>query len=471
MIGSRKPAAKRLSLDGDAHRRLDQRNDASFVEAERQGLMLAAKVRTLALCVVMVWVAVDTRSHGLSFLYEISQVAIFAILGLFQFYCAKDGLLGRPAKYVFVAIDCALLALVTSSQGPFSEIDMPPAILMNGSQFSYFYLFLMQAAFSFRPSLVLWCGLCIIVARTGMLVWFLHFPDTFSNLDLTEQSVEGFLEARADPNFIYLGFWAQEIIVCLLVTVGLATVVRRSRQLVESRITTEKSRASLARYFSPNVVDRLSTSEGKLATAREQNVAVMFVDVVGFTTMCEHDTPNDVIAFLREYHDRLGKAVFENGGTLDKYIGDGLMATFGTPEPDPDDAQNALNCAFKMLESLKNWNDERNANGLLPVQVGIGVHFGPVIAGDIGNQRRLEYSVIGDTVNVASRLETLTRGLKTPLAVSDDLINSITQTSKAIQPLKSNLKYIGMQDLRGKREQIGVWIYNSINTQCDATAS
>ena len=241
-------------------------------------------------------------------------------------------------------------------------------------------------------------------------------------------------------------------------TAGLAAVVRRSRRLVESRITTERSRASLARYFSPNVVDRLSTSEGELGGAREQDVAVMFVDVVGFTTMCENDTPSEVVTFLREYHDRLGKAVFENGGTLDKYLGDGLMATFGTPEPGSDDAENALNCAFDMLNSLKKWNEEREANGHLPVHIGIGVHYGPVISGDIGNQRRLEYSVIGDTVNVASRLETLTRKLNTSLAVSDDLVKSINQNGKVKQALVSNLKFAGMQDLRGKSEQIGVWI-------------
>ncbi|MDP5220249.1 adenylate/guanylate cyclase domain-containing protein, partial [Ruegeria sp. 2205SS24-7] len=176
------------------------------------------------------------------------------------------------------------------------------------------------------------------------------------------------------------------------------------------------------------------------------------------------NTPSEVVAFLRDYHDRLGKAVFENGGTLDKYLGDGLMATFGTPDPGSDDAENALNCAFEMLSSLEKWNREREANGSLPVHIGIGVHYGPVISGDIGNQRRLEYSVIGDTVNVASRLETLTRMLNTSLVVSNDLIESISQRGKIKQTLTSKLKLVGMQDLRGKSEQIGVWIYETSST-------
>ncbi|WP_254443171.1 adenylate/guanylate cyclase domain-containing protein [Ruegeria atlantica] len=175
--------------------------------------------------------------------------------------------------------------------------------------------------------------------------------------------------------------------------------------------------------------------------------------------MCESDAPGDVVDFLRGYPDRLGKAVFENGSTLDKYLGDGLMATFGTPEPSENDASNALRCAFDMLEALSIWNRDRSAEGLPPVRIGIGIHFGPVISGDIGNRRRLKYSVIGDTVNVASRLEQLPRKLKASLVVSDLLIEAISPTDKAGQSLVKRLVSAGVQDLRGRRGKIGVWIY------------
>ncbi|CUH46201.1 adenylate/guanylate cyclase domain-containing protein [Ruegeria atlantica] len=439
--------------------RLARRSEDSFNEAERNGLMLAAKVRTFALCIVLLWVAVDTQSRGISFLYDVSQVAVFAILGIMQYYFAKYSAHARVLKYAFVAVDCALLALISSIQNPFTEHDLPPAILMNGSQFTYFYLFLMQAAFSFRPSLVLWCGLCIVAARTGMLVWFVNQPGAFTNLDLTERTIEDLLLARSDPNFIFLGFWVQEILVCLLVTAGLAALVRRSRWLVESRIRSERSRTNLARYFSPNVVDRLASSEDNLGEAREQEVAVMFVDIIGFTTMCENDTPGEVVSFLRRYHDRLGKAVFENGGTLDKYLGDGLMATFGTPEPGGQDARDALQCAFDMLDSLDDWNRERKAAGFPQVRIGIGIHYGPVVSGDIGNQRRLEYSVIGDTVNVASRLEQLTRTLECSLVASDSVIQGIRPTDDPGKSLVERLEPAGEHVLRGRRGKISAWAY------------
>ena len=101
--------------------------------------------------------------------------------------------------------------------------------------------------------------------------------------------------------------------------------------------------------------------------------------------------------------------MFAHGGTLDKFIGDSVMATFGTPQPGPRDAAHALACARAMLASLGVWNSERTARGEMALRAGIGLHFGPVVLGDIGDERRLEFAVLGDTVNTASRLEGLTR--------------------------------------------------------------
>lgn len=181
---------------------------------------------------------------------------------------------------------------------------------------------------------------------------------------------------------------------------------------------------------------------------------------MGFTKLCERSPPDHVIALLRDYHNRLGQAVFDNGGTLDKYIGDGLMATFGTPEPAPRDAQNALKCALDMIAALARWNDERAAVGEGPVRVGIGLHYGPVIAGDIGNERRLEYSVIGDTVNIASRLEHLTRDLNTPLVVSDSLVKAMAQDDDVDGSLLATLSDGGVQEIRGRDQGVAVWTFD-----------
>ena len=206
------------------------------------------------------------------------------------------------------------------------------------------------------------------------------------------------------------------------------------------------------------MVDQLSSSDAGLAKGQQQNVAVLFADIMGFTKLCEKSTADEVIDLLRGYHDRLGKAVFDNSGTLDKYIGDGLMATFGTPATSPRDPINALKCAFEMIEALDDWNAERALSGENPVRVGIGLHWGAVVAGDIGNERRLEYSVIGDNVNVASRIEHLTRELKTQLVVSDDLVRAIKQHDPSAK--LNGLIDAGFQKIRGRASDVKVWIYS-----------
>ena len=442
----------------EARQRLERRTADAFAEEERQGLMLAAKTRTAALLVILLWQALDSPNSGLAYAFELLQISVFAFLGLLQYASARQRFHMSTLKYVFVAADCALLAHVLTVPNPFTGLELPPAISMHGSPYTYFFLFLMQSAFSLRPRFVLWCGLCMVLARSAMLLWVLAQPGVYTNLDLPAHTTEVVLAAVSDPNFVFLGHWAIEVLVSLLVSGGLALVVVRSRRLVESRSRSERARANLARYFSPNVVDRLSASKDPLGAVGELKVAVLFVDIMGFTPLCEREPAAKVIALLREYHDRLGQAVFDNGGTLDKYLGDGLMATFGTPEPSPEDGRNALKCALDMIAALEAWNAERKTAGAKPIRVGIGIHYGPVIAGDIGNERRLEHSVIGDTVNIASRLEQLTRNLGTPLVVSDDLIRTIDPDVQEDQRLIAKLSHAGEQQIRGRESGVPVWV-------------
>ncbi|WP_299615989.1 adenylate/guanylate cyclase domain-containing protein [uncultured Tateyamaria sp.] len=454
----------RTSVAQTDQSRLHERNTTSFEEAERRGLMLAAQVRMIAMSVIIVWVAVDSPNAGISYYYDVSQVAVFAVLGAVQWLCFRQKFFVHTLKYIFVFLDCALLAAVFTFPDPFDVVQIPPAVRMDGSTYSYFFILLMQATFSLRPSLVIWCGICMALARTGMLLWFLNQPDVFTNQDLQNQSVESILAARADPNFLYLGFWAIDIMVSLLVAVGLSVVVRRSRHLVERRTVAERSRANLARYFSPNVVDHLSTAQDALGGAREQKVAVLFADIMGFTKMCEHEPPEAVIQILREYHNRLGEAVFANNGTLDKYMGDGLMASFGTPDQTPNDATNALQCAIDMIASLEVWNSERRARNQNEVRVGIGLSYGTVVVGDIGNERRLEYSVIGDVVNVASRLEKLTRTMNSPLVVSDDLVSEIVAKENASTAALFRLGSNTSVQVKGRSGPVSVWTLQNAAT-------
>ncbi len=223
------------------------------------------------------------------------------------------------------------------------------------------------------------------------------------------------------------------------------------RQLGEA----ERKRANLARYFSPNMVDELMQSGGDLERARTQIVTMLFVDLIGFTTLSAQLSSVEVIELLRECLAFFEEAVFAHHGTLDKYLGDGLMATFGTPRPGPRDACNALACARLMAAKTVAWNAERRAEGLQPLHVGIGLHHGEVVLGDIGGERRLEFAVLGDTVNVARRIEEMTRSLDIAILASDAVIEAVRREGAA-EGL-ADLQDLGQHVLRGREGLIRLW--------------
>lgn len=186
----------------------------------------------------------------------------------------------------------------------------------------------------------------------------------------------------------------------------------------------ERLRQNLSRYFSPNMVDLLAARDEPIGQVREQQVAVVFADIFDFTHYAAQATPAAVMATLRDLHARMTDIVLARGGTLEKFLGDGLMATFGTPEMSDRDAGNALAAVTDMVSSVQSWNAERKARGEPLLRIGIGAHYGSVILGEIGSVRRVEFAVVGDTVNLANRLEALTRRLDTAAVISRALVEA-----------------------------------------------
>src|SRR4029077_70089 len=194
---------------------------------------------------------------------------------------------------------------------------------------------------------------------------------------------------------------------------------------------------------------------GDLDTARIQLVAVLFVDMIGFTRISARLPSGEVSGLLREFLCFFEEAVFAHGGTLDKYLGDGLMATFGTPRPGQRDATNALACAAEIAERIVVWNAHRQSAGLEPLRIGIGVHYGEVVLGDIGGERRMEFAVVGDTVNTASRIQDMTRTLGVAILASDAIVRAAH--GEGLAPLLAEYRDFGEHELRGRSGTIRLW--------------
>jgi adenylate cyclase len=265
-----------------------------------------------------------------------------------------------------------------------------------------------------------------------------------------------------DPNSFVFQLRVQEMIVFMIVAVTLGVSVRRFNALLLTNASLERERANLSRYFSPNVVAELSQNDEPLKQVRSQDVAVLFIDIVGFTRLAAGHDAYEVIEMLRGFHGRMEREVFRHNGTLDKYLGDGLMATFGTPMAGDRDATNALSCALAMLDSLERWNRERKRRGEPPIRAGIGLHFGETVLGDIG-ANRLEYAVIGTAVNVASRLENMTREHGTSLIISGRLRDQVLAENAGGEALLDGWGVKQDQVVRGLDHPMPIWLQPSVS--------
>jgi adenylate cyclase len=238
--------------------------------------------------------------------------------------------------------------------------------------------------------------------------------------------------------------------------------IARLRDIDRRRAAAERARGNLARYFSPTFAAMLADRDESLGAVRRQTVAVLFADIVGFTRMSEAMPPEAVMAMLRRLHDRMTAQIFACNGSIEKYAGDEIFAVFGIPEAGPNDAADALDCAVRMLDALVEWNREREAAGDPPLAMGIGINYGPAVFGDIGSEQSLAFSVIGDTVNTASRLQGLTRTLQTPLVVADAVIAAVKAggDTKAVAALP-HLHDRGARELRGRTALVKIWTWDA----------
>ena len=174
------------------------------------------------------------------------------------------------------------------------------------------------------------------------------------------------------------------------------------------------------RYMTPEVAEALLASGDTGLGGKRKNVSVLFSDIRGYTTLTEKLQAEEVVVMLNKYFEVMVDVVFEYGGTLDKYIGDALMAVFGSPAPLEDHAWCAMQTAVKMRDKLAEFNQERISNGELPIGIGMGIHTDEVVSGNIGSSKRMELTSIGDGVNLASRLEGASKQYGTDLIISDN---------------------------------------------------
>lgn len=439
----------------------DSQYAAAALEAhKREGLELAVRARWIAMAVISVFLVAVSPTWDVLYYH-----GILLLLCLNGWLIQRYGQVGRSrVELLLIFMDLLIMTVGMVAPNPFSPSDLPLAMQYRIDNFLYFFVILAGGTLAFSWRTVIAIGVwtsAMWAAGLGLAWWF---ADPFPELTAATQAAFGpgtELASMMDPNSFNIPLRVQEIFVFLLVAVTLGISARRFSRLLMDNAGLERERANLSRYFSPNVVDQLSQNDDPLKQVRSQDVGVLFIDIVGFTRMSAGQDPHRVIELLRAFHARMEREVFRHRGTLDKYLGDGLMATFGTPMAGPQDATDTLACAIAMQEALADWNRDRRRRGEPEICAGIGIHYGETVLGDIG-ANRLEYAVIGTAVNVAARLEEMTRRLQAQIVMSDDLRGQVMAEGQAPELLNEFTCHDG-QDIRGLDQSMRVW---SVTATC-----
>ncbi len=236
-------------------------------------------------------------------------------------------------------------------------------------------------------------------------------------------------------------------------------IVQKEIEAERSRMETEKACEALSRYVSPQIAGDILL-KGISFTGERTRATVMFFDLRGFTALSDTMRAEEVVALLNHIFTDIVDIIFEHAGTLDKFIGDGLMAVFGVPLATGSDELNAVTAAVKIRDAVSEINRFRVLEGQPPVHFGIGIHTGDVVAGNVGSKKRVDYTVIGKTVNLASRVEGLTKRFSTDILI----------TPATFETVKDSIEYTPHEavEVRGLREPVATYSVKGLKAMTQA---
>jgi adenylate cyclase len=384
-------------------------------------------------------------------------IGLLALVGWLQVGLARlRGRRGCVLQALAISLDMAILAYALVVPPPGAPAEWTMAMQFRLGNFAYMLVFIALTALTYHPFMALWTAVSAIAAWAVATLIALGEAGVYTILDLGRFQAMDAATLRAtllDPFYLSAVERVQEALLALVLAGIVALACGRARALVRREVQSSAERANLARYFSPDLVDGLARGSALVGTTARREAAILFADLVGFTRFAERLPPEQVIAVLRAFHGRMAEAVFGHGGTLHKFLGDGLMASFGVTDgvvdgggQTPLPAARALDCLVAIQRSMADWNREREGRGEPPLTVAIGVHYGPVVTGDVGDARCLEFAVLGDTVNVASRLEALCR----PFAAAAIVSCTAAAAAGAHPALADFVPVAGETELRGR---------------------
>ena len=323
--------------------------------------------------------------------------------------------------------------------------------------FDYAYVVL---SFIFDPSLIEIRSIIVWLAFTASIVFYL--------INLLRYSREGTIFAGILSVLVYIGIcfyfhiapatiFNLVIPLVLIIYIGYSITSSNKKMMVEAN-----TKKMMERYLPPQLIEELyKPNVIHKPGGIKQEVTILFSDIRSFTSISESLNAEEIVIFLNKYLSQMTDIIFQNRGTIDKFIGDAIMTIFGAPIQKEDDALRAVLSAVEMKNALVNFNQNNNIM-TKPLEIGIGIHTGEVIAGNIGSEKRLDYTVIGDNVNLSSRIEGLTKYYRCSILISQFTYNKLSQ--KSIEH-SICIREIDNVIVKGKSESIRIFEVQSFETE------
>jgi adenylate cyclase len=280
----------------------------------------------------------------------------------------------------------------------------PPSFYLKAPTVLYIFIFIALRALRFEARYILLSGLAAVVGW-GFMVGYVVYADDMHNM-VTRDYVH-----YLTSNSVLIGAEFDKMMSIILVSLILGLAIVRARSLLVQAVSQTQAAQSLSRFFSQDLANQIKSSEcdAAIGDVVSREASVLNVDIRGFTPLTKRSTPEEQIALITQYHARIVPVISAYNGHVDKFTGDGIMAYFGVLAESDSHGADALRAMEEIIKASDRWNVERVAEGLEPVVIHASCASGPIVFGVIGEEHRLEYTVIGDAANVSAKMEKQTK--------------------------------------------------------------
>jgi adenylate cyclase len=403
-------------LGGGGVENLPERvREAIRLQQERSEILIGwaelALVGLLAIAYETTTMAAGVVQEDYSF--ETEVFVIYAIFTVIRLVLAYLRLLREWMLYLSIVADTALLlGLIYSFHLKYAQ---PAVFYLKAPDLLFIFLFIALRALRFEARFVVLTGLAAVAGWIALILYALSGRGGPPNM------TDDFVEYMTSNAFL-IQAEAAKILAILLTTVVLALAIARARHLLVRSISEGAAARDLSRFFDPGVAARIRSAamSVKAGEGELRDVAILTVDLRGFTRLSTELAPGDVMKLLQDYQGRVCPLIVSNGGSIDKFLGDGILASFGAVAASPTAAADALRAADAVIAAAERWAAERQAAGQPPLSVGLAASSGRVVFGAVGDGERLEFTVIGDAVNFAAKLEKHNKDEKTRALVDNN---------------------------------------------------